>query len=69
MEETKKIFIEGSRDGYSPEQCGKTLTVGELIKLLSNYDKNALVYLRNDNGYTYGSITACDINTPEEIEE
>ena len=26
-----KVFIDGRRDGYSPDQCGKTMTVGELI--------------------------------------
>jgi len=65
----KKIYIEGNRNGYDTEQCGRTLTVGELIEVLKNYDENALIYLRNDNGYTYGSITAYDINTPEDIGE
>lgn len=50
-----KLFIEGRRDGYSPEQC-KTITVGELIEILKEYDEDMEVYLRNDNGYTYGSI-------------
>lgn len=63
------LFIDGKRNGYSPEQCGKTLTVGELIEVLSNYDEELPVYLRNDNGYTYGSITGYDINTSEEVEE
>ena len=58
----KVLFIEGSRNGYGPDQCGRTLTVGELIELLSDYDEESFVYLRNDNGYTYGSITEHDIN-------
>ena len=52
----KAIYIEGRRDGYSPEQCDSTMTVGELIEYLSQYNNNAEVYLKNDNGYTYGSI-------------
>lgn len=52
----KAIYIEGRRDGYSPEQCDSTMTVGELIEYLSQYSKDAEVYLKNDNGYTYGSI-------------
>ncbi len=58
----KVLFIEGNRNGYDPDQCGRTLTVGELIELLSDYDEESFVYLRNDNGYTYGSITEHDIN-------
>lgn len=66
--ENKKVFINGKRNGYDTKQCGKTLTVGELIELLQNYDENSPVYLINDNGYTYGSITDWDI-TEEEAEE
>lgn len=51
------LFIEGRRNGYAPTQCGATLTVGELIDLLSDYDEDLPVYLNNDNGYTFGSIT------------
>ncbi len=52
-----KVFIEGRRNGYSPDQCGNTMTVGELIAFLGYLDEDAEVYLKNDNGYTYGSIT------------
>lgn len=51
------LFIEGRRNGYSPDQCGRTMTVGELIRFLSNYDEDREVFLCNDNGYTYGNIT------------
>lgn len=61
------LFINGKRNGYGIDQCGRTLTVGELIEILSDYDEKTPVYLRNDNGYTYGSITACDINTPDDL--
>lgn len=64
-----KLFIEGKRNGYGTEQCGRTLTVGELIDMLSEYDEETPVYLRNDKGYTYGSITEWDIHTSEELEE
>lgn len=63
------IYIEGKRNGYGIDQCGSTLTVGELIELLSDFDEDAPVYLRNDNGYTYGSITRWDINPSEVFEE
>lgn len=51
------VFIAGRRNGYSPDQCGNTMTVGELINYLEQFDEDAKVYLKNDNGYTYGSIT------------
>lgn len=60
-----KLFIQGRRDGYSPDQCGKTMTVSELIALLEDYDEDAKVYLSNDNGYTYGRISR---NSFEEVE-
>lgn len=63
----KAIYIEGNRNGYGIEQCGRTLTVGELIDILSQFDENRPVFLRNDNGFTYGSITESDINPHEEI--
>lgn len=52
-----KLYIEGRRNGYDTEQCGKTMTVGELIEYLEQFDEGAEVFLKNDNGYTYGSIT------------
>ena len=64
-----KVFIEGRRNGYSPEQCGRTMTVGELIAYLSDFDEDAPVYLSNDNGYTYGSITEGSFEESYEDEE
>jgi hypothetical protein len=64
-----KLYIEGKRNGYGTDQCGRTLTVGELIALLSDFDEDMSVYLRNDNGYTYGSITEIDFNTSEDLGE
>jgi hypothetical protein len=52
----KALFIEGRRNGYNPSQCGSTMTVGDLIAYLEQFDEDAQIYLKNDNGYTYGSI-------------
>ena len=65
----KALYIEGKRNGYGIDQCGRTLTVGELIELLEQFDSDRPIYLRNDNGYTYGSITEEDINTAEDLGE
>lgn len=62
------LYIEGKRNGYGLDQCGRTLTVGELIEILEEFDSDRPIYLRNDNGYTYGSITEQDINTAEDID-
>ena len=65
----RPIYIEGKRKGYGIDQCGQTLTVGELIEILEQFDYDRPIYLRNDNGYTYGSITERDIEDAEEEAE
>lgn len=64
----KAIFIEGKRNGYDLDQCGRTLTVAELIEILKGFDDDRPVFLRNDRGYTYGSITENDINAAEDLD-
>lgn len=50
------VYLNTNRNGYAPEQCGRTLTVQELIDVLQALDPDANVYFSNDNGYTFGSI-------------
>lgn len=64
----KKLFIEGRRNGYSPEQCGETMTVREMIKWLKQFDDETQLFLINDKGYTYGSITESSFQD-EEMED
>ena len=52
----KYVILNTNRNGYSVEQCGRTLTVGELISELEQYDEDMKDYFSNDNGYTYGNI-------------
>ena len=57
--EAKMILtINAHREGYAPDQIASTMTVGELIEFLNNFDEDEKVYLSHDNGYTYGGITA-----------
>ena len=64
------IFIEGERSGYGPDQIeNKTMTVGELIGLLSDFNEDTKVFLRNDNGYTYGHISYYSFNEGEYDED
>ena len=61
----KALFIEGRRDGYSPDQCHETMTVSRLIECLKSvlrYEGDIPVYLINDEGYTYGSIDEDSLN-------
>lgn len=65
----KNITIETHRSGYSINQCGRTLSVGELIDYLSQWEDDTPVYFSNDNGYTYGSVDFDDINEFDDGEE
>ena len=51
------LMFNTSRDGYGVDQCGETMTVKELIELLSEYDEDTEIFYKNDDGYTYGRIT------------
>ena len=61
-----KLFIDGKRSGYAPEQCNRTMTVKELINALENaisdgeLEENSPIYLANDRGYTFGEISEWD---------
>lgn len=65
---TQNLYIEGRRNGYAPYQCGRTMTVGELIGWLEQFDDDRPVYLINDRGYTYGSITEDSFEENEDEE-
>ena len=54
------LIIEANREGYSIEQAENertAITVGELISLLEDFDEDMKIYISNDRGYTYGSVT------------
>ena len=54
------LIIEANREGYSIEQAEnerEAITVGELMQMLEDFDEDTKVYVSNDNGYTYGSVT------------
>ena len=59
------LILNTKRQGYGTDQGGETLTVGELIELLQDYDEDMKVYFGNDYRgsywYTYGSITEDDL--------
>ena len=65
-----RLFINAHRAGYAPEQIRHTMTVGELIAALEEFDEDTPVFLKHDGGYTYGGITpyCFEEDTPEEEE-
>lgn len=68
------LYIEGRRNGYGPDQCGKTMTVSEMIDFLSQFDGDLPIYLNNDSGYTFGNIdedsfSECKYNDPDADDE
>ena len=62
MEKKRAIFIDGRREAYCPNQCYNTMSVGELKEFLEQFDDDDEVFLRNDNGYTYGEISEYTMN-------
>ena len=57
------IYIEGRRDAYSADELiGRTIKVGDLISILSQYDDDTPVMINNDNGYTFGRINGSTID-------
>ena len=63
------LFLEGRRSGYSYDTCGNTMTVGDLIELLQDFDEDSPIYLRNDNGYTFGNIDEYSLRIADEEED
>jgi len=56
----QNLFINANRTGYSVNQISRTMTVRELIAYLEQFEEDTPVYLKHDNGYTYGGITEND---------
>ena len=51
------VEITHIRSGYSPDQVlENTMSVGELIAVLSDFDVDMPVIISNDRGYTYSPI-------------
>ena len=67
------IIINANREGYGIDQIRNTMTVGELIDALSDFDEDTPVYIGNDRQsygwYTYGGITMRDIEETDGEDE
>ena len=43
------LTMKAEREGYAPDQIARTMTVGELIEFLNNFDEDEKIYLSHDN--------------------
>lgn len=51
------LLLNAMREGYAVNQVHETMTAGELIGFLEQFDEGTPIYLSHDDGYTYGGIT------------
>lgn len=65
-EEDGVVFLRGSWDGYTPDQCGETLTVDELIEELENYEEDMPVFINYTSDGIYGALS--EVEYDEEAE-
>lgn len=65
----RALIMEAERTGYAVDQIRQTMTVGELIAFLSDYDEDTPIYTSQDNGYTYGGIEYHNFREEEDEEE
>ena len=65
----RTLIINVERSGYAPSQIENTMTVGELIRFLQNYDEDRKVYVGHDNHYTFSGITVDDFEDDYEEED
>lgn len=50
-----RLMINAVREAYGADEV-RTMTVGELIEFLQDFDEDTEIILSHDNGYTYGGI-------------
>ncbi len=46
----KALIMEANRTGYGKDQIRATMTVGDLIAFLEEYDEDTLIYTSQHNG-------------------
>ena len=63
------LIIEATRKAYSLKDLRRTMTVGEMIEYLQQFDEETPIAVSHDNGYTYGTITAYNFSELELEEE
>ena len=72
MNEARKALVfEAPRTGYSISQIADydAITVGDLKRILEDFEDDMLFVLSHDRGYTFGSISEEDAMLFEETED
>lgn len=64
-----ELILNTRRDGYGTNQIGRTMTVGDLIEFLQDFDPETPIYTGHDNCYTYGPITEWQFEEREKEED
>lgn len=54
----EKLLYQTFREGYGIDQVRRTMTVGELIDFLSDYDEDTPIYLDALNEFSHGRASA-----------
>lgn len=67
-EEDGVVFLRGHWDGYTPDQCGETLTVDELIEELENYEEDMPVFINYVSDDIYGVISEVEYDKEAEYD-
>lgn len=62
----KQLVLEAKRERYDMDV--RTMTVGELINFLCEFDEDMQVVLSHDRGYTFGGITEGDFQEILDVE-
>lgn len=65
----KDLILEANRTGYGTDQINHTMTIGELMAFLQDFDEDTKIYISNDNGYTYGGINYNDFREEDSKDE
>lgn len=65
----KKLIMAVKREGYSTSQIYGTMTVGELMTFLEQFDEDMPIYTSHDRGYTYGSVEEYDFREVDSDDE
>lgn len=60
--EKQVVIIKSVREGYDFDQIRRTMTVGELIAQLKQFDEDLPVYMSHDDGYIFGGVRETDID-------
>ena len=63
------LVFEAPRTGYGIDQVRGAMTVGELKRLLEDFDDETLIITSHDRGYTYGTISETDFCLYTETED